>query len=1552
MTSRMCSCVVAAMLLVATAASAQDTSTDDTRPAFSLASGQIFTTRERPAFYLTFRRVTWLDFRVYRVRDPLAFFAKLRDPHQLGSTEPIVPEERTWLERLASWKADRREQARSFVRRQFSRAYRGARRERRERQEVQLRRALDYNTFAQVPLLNASQLVSSWRELLPPLRDPEARRIPLDLREAGVYVVEAVSAPLRAYTVVIVSDLGLVTKTAPGQVLAFTANRFSGEPAADCDVQVLADQRLVASGRASAEGLFLAALPESTVDDVIAIARCGDQAVATDPGGWYLREATRELVGYIYTDKPIYRPGHTVHLKGVLRWRTRSVLMPLDQRDTELAVTDPNGKVVLRTRRPVDEFGAVHHSFPVSRGAALGVYTVQITSGDQQASGAFEVQEYRKPEFEVVVQPAERFIVQGGTLSATVRATYYFGQPVAHGRVQYVVHRAPYYSPLRWQEESDEESGRWFGYADEQQLEGSTRLDDQGNATIEVPLDVDENASDYTVRLEARVTDASSREVSGYALAHATFGRFLLTASADQYLYRRGARATLSVRAIDYTGSPQSTVAVNVWLEQLIYEQGRGIERATIVDQSVVWTDPEGRASWTTTIPPVGGSYRLRASAPDGDRLLQAQAYIWVPGATTEEVSGEEQYLELVTDKRSYAPGERVRLGVRGGAFEAPVLVTKEAQHVSYHRLVRPGAGEVVDVPIGDDDQGDVFVSVVYLKDDRVHRAEKRLSVPPTRRQLQITIAADQETARPQQPGTFSVRVTDFAGRPVRAQVSLGVVDEAVYGVKPDETPDAVRFFHRREYSRVGTAFSRDYSFVGYSGTQQLLLARRRRPFTLADFKADKPARPHVRKDFPDAIYWIADLVTDREGTAKVSVKYPDALTTWRLTARAITVDTAAGSAIARTVTTKDLILRVVTPRFLVEGDEVAIPAIVHNYLPDARDVSVALAANGLTPAEAMAPRSTGSIASGGERRLDWRFTAGSAGTATVSGTASTANDADALELSLPVLPFGLNREISRAGSLAGATEGSIELTIPEPSNPAARTIHVALAPSLAGSLLGALDFLTSYPYGCTEQTLSSFVPTLLVARALADLKLAPTERLRSVDRQVSEGVRRLLDFQHDDGGWGWWKTDDNQPFMTAYALYGLLEADAGGYKVDRDRMIQAAAALERLFREYPRAIPELKAYEIYVLALARSRGVRTDDRDDDFGAMMDEVWNARTRSSPYGQALLLLALDAVKDRRADELATTLAQSAVTKGDVTWWPSERDPLLDDLIDTTVEATAMAIKALASRKPGDPLIEGAVRWLLLNRGCGTSWCSTKQTALALYGLLEYMRARGETPTPFSVDVSVNGAVVGSPTFGPESWTRPDPIVITAPARSGPNVVRIVKRGAGVVYWSATARYFYNGPALERTGTRTLALAREYFSLAPVKKGDRIVYRQSRFGGAAQPGDLLLVRLTAAGANDWRYLMIEDPLPAGAEVIQQNDLYELEQPARDGYWSRREYRDDRVVLFQETFSRGRYEFVYLLKVISPGTFRAMPARISSMYLPDATASTDSMTLRVGG
>ncbi|HWI19128.1 MAG TPA: MG2 domain-containing protein, partial [Vicinamibacterales bacterium] len=727
------------LLLSASAGYAQDGASDE-RPAFSLSTSEVFTTRDAPHFYLTFRRLERLDFRVYKVKDPFAFFAGLDDPHQLGTDEEQVEQERTWLERFADWKQTQRQSVHRFMRAQASHQYRSARRAVSDQAEVAQRVVLNAQTFAQVPLLNSDQVVTTWREILPNRRDAEMRRVPVELKQPGIYVVEAVNDLLRAYTIVIVSDVGLVTKTSPGQMLFFAADRFTGEPSADCNIRVLFSKKTIAEGRTNADGLFEAKLPDERMEDnVIGVAQCGNQHAATDPGAWTLQQPARELAAYIYTDKPIYRPGHTVHLKAILRWRQMDALAKFDRPEAEVVVADANDKVVFRRQVKLDGFGAVTASFPVPATAALGGYTIRVQSGDAIGSGGFEVQEYRKPEFEVIVTPVTRFEVQGREAVVNVQARYYFGQPVANAQLRWVVNQQPYYSPLRWNDDyGNSDGGYWYG--DNQTAEGTVRLDADGKATIRVPLAVAEDKKDFSARIEAQVTDAANREVSGRTVVHATYGTFLISAESGSAVHRGGTPAQISVRAVDYTGNPQPNVPVSLVLEHLEYRTGYyGDPTVTASGTQSATTDASGRAMVTFTLPNRSGSYRVRASAPSAGRSVEDEVFLWVPGPGqyTDDNSGD-RYLELLADKTNYAPGESATLIVRGEPIIGPVLVTKEGQHVSWFRLMRPTATDSIQVPIDEGDVGDVFVNVVYLREGRLHRAERRLAVAAGSKTLQV----------------------------------------------------------------------------------------------------------------------------------------------------------------------------------------------------------------------------------------------------------------------------------------------------------------------------------------------------------------------------------------------------------------------------------------------------------------------------------------------------------------------------------------------------------------------------------------------------------------------------------------------------------------------------------------------------------------------------------------------------------------------------------------------------------------------------------------------
>jgi alpha-2-macroglobulin len=710
----------------------------------------------------------------------------------------------------------------------------------------------------------------------------------------------------------------------------------------------------------------------------------------------------------------------------------------------------------------------------------------------------------------------------------------------------------------------------------------------------------------------------------------------------------------------------------------------------------------------------------------------------------------------------------------------------------------------------------------------------------------------------------------------------------------------------------------------------------------LAQIKPETLVEPRVRKEFRDTAFWIADINTGLDGKAQVKFAFPDSLTTWRTTARGITADSKVGSAVEKVIVRKNVMVRLAVPRFFRQGDQVTISVMVHNYLPDAKTARVSMELKGLELISGSTREV--SVPSKGEAKIDWRVRAGGVLETTVLAKPLTNEESDAMELTLPVIPYGVKMAVPRSGSISETNSATTEeIAFPDRAEPSGRTLQVDLSPSSAGAIFGALEYLTSCPYGCTEQTMSSFLPDVIVGDAIKQLGLEPAMDEAELKKKIDAGIKRLYEFQHEDGGWGWWQTDDSHVFMSAYVLAGLSQAKRLGYAVDEDRLGKAQAWVRQAFDSDKRIVPDLRGYLAYSLALS---GVT--DR-----AILDSVWDQRSDLTPNGAAMLGLAMNLANDPRVTELAIAVEKGAIVEEQQAHWKLTRDPMLDFDTDASPEATAFAAKFLSKVNPNSPLLPKAAFWLVTHRDEGYFWDSTKQTAFVVYGLIDFLKQSGELKANFSVEVLVNGKTVLTRRFAQSGATSP----ASAGIRIGPdqlaqsNHVVIRKQGQGRLYWSLRGEYYSDEKKLTNAGSFNLTLAREYFKLTPIREKDRVFYQLNPLNGSVQVGDTLAVRLTVTG-SEWKYVMVEDPIPAGTEFIEHDNLYELsDKPWWWTWWyTRREFHDDRAAFFSTYFAPGAEEYVYLLKDVNPGVFRVSPGKVEPMYQPSYFATSDPLTLEV--
>lgn len=1577
------SSVLAIALLAGSAASA---AAKDAPRSFSLSTSRTFSPGESVKIQLYARNVPELEFRVYKVRDAFKFFANLKDPHSFGVQSPSSsPEEqidqRTFLERLHDFKADLWWRVRHFFRGQFTDDARDSFREGQgklgKRSQV-----VGLSQFAQVPLLNESQLVARWKLVTPPAIVSETQQLPIDGLAAGVYLIEATDGTYKAYTVAIVTSIAVVERTINGQASLYVANRKTGAPIETAEVALWANQHQQSAGKTNADGQATLAMTETALtnphpeaqrpepENVWLLARHDADVALVTPNGYEFNSGQpRDLNAYVYTDRPVYRPGHTVHIKAILRREKDDALDLPDQSTIRLTVTDADNKTVMTKDLPVSAHGTVTADLTLENDAGLGYYSVNLNRAGGAApgtvsyfdgtigSGNFYVEEYKKPEYQVTVKPSVQRILQGNQIQAVIEARYFFGEPVANAKVKYVVHTTQHYW---WDEEDEDDSGEagegdegdsaasgedsddTYGATEQQEHEGV--LDANGLLTVTLPVGVDPKHNDEDYRIEARVTDAANREVSGHSTVLATYGSFRVNVEPTSYLFKPGDPVKVKVTAQDYDGKPVVTpVHLAVKLEKWDYST-HVLSKTAVTDRDIN-TGSDGTA--LIELPISGsGNFDVTATAQTPEkRTVEGDTWVWIWNDSGEWYTPNAQ-AKIITDKKSYQVGDTAHLLLVTGLKESWAVVTAEGDSVQSRQLVHAtGETAAFDIPITTKAQPNLVINAVIVHDDQIMTAQKSLKVPLVERTLTVTATPSKPKYLPGEKGSFDVLAVDSHGKPVEADLSFGEVDEALYSVRPDESGDIVASFYPRRDVELSPQTSFDFSFYGEAGTKSPLLAKLNDGLFHPRLAQVKPGSdlvvPKVRKAFPDTAYWNPNVHTGPDGHARVEFNFPDSLTTWRTTIRAMTDDSKAGGMVMRVLVRKNLIVRLAAPRFFREGDETVLRVIAHNYLETAKDVTFSLDVTGVEVIGGQTQKIN--IPAKGESYVDWRVRAHTVGNAVITAKALTNEESDALEMTLPVEPFGVKQRAAGTGVVfSGAGENQWSYSYPASAETSTRGVTITVAPSVAGTVFDALDYLTGYPWGCTEQTMSSFLPDVIVAQAVDKLHLqSPIDRA-SLNDMVRAGLDRLYGYQHDDGGWGWWHDDPSREFMTAYVVSGLAQARDAGYTIDDDKLSKGRDWLTASLTVHPDMIPDLRAYVVY--ALATTGGASSE--------ALNKAWESRGKLSDEGLALTGLALSAAGDARAKQAAAELEKKAKVNGNETEWTGTYDGLMEYWADTSYETTAFALKLLVRERPSSPLLPKAAEWLAGHRD-GDYWYSTKQTAMVIEGLTDYLALSGELNNTSDVEVLVNGASVGKRHFGAgDGFAAPWKIKVPAAQAASGGQITIRKSGNGITYWSTENAWYSADKKLFQSGQLSLSAARDYFLLQKnqPKPTDPITYDLIPLKGPVHVGDIVAVRDTVYGAG-WKYLLTDDPIPAGTEFLDRPDLYSVNnRPSWWGSWyTEREFHDDRAAFFNSDLN-GPQQYFYLLKAVNPGKYAISPAQAGPMYQSTVTATTDAAVLEV--
>jgi uncharacterized protein YfaS (alpha-2-macroglobulin family) len=1463
-------------------------------------------------------------------------------------------------------------------------------------------------------------------------------------------------------------------------------------------------------------------------------------AYSNTPGdGWRI---------YAFTDRPAYRPKETMQWKFIARrYGSNGVYSTPANQVVEYQISDPRGAKVAEGKATLNSFGSAWGSLELGEQLPLGEYVVQFwDQGRHRNIGVaqlFRLEEYKLPEFKVEVKTPEqdgkkKAFRLGEKVEVNIRADYYFGGPVSNASVEVVVYQNPFYHywfPKRdyawYYDDFDQSRRRYYGGNGQVIKRETIKTDSTGKATLSFDTPRENYNQDYEYRIEARVTDSSRREIISSDNVRVTRQRYYVYPRSAQNIYRPKDKVTVDIKALDANEQPVETegtvkVTRDYWWEIWVDPRGRevkGEELRQLLQRPDEFPPrvPRGQRPWrlkfrgyqqdevlTTTVktdkdgvgqlnftPEREGYYHVAWQSSQGadvkrDRFLppvKAETYVFVATNTTADLGYRHSGLEIIVDKDTFRAGQTAPVMINVPTNDRYVLFSVEGEDLFSYRVVHvTGTSKLIELPIEEKHVPNIYLNATMVSDAEWFVDTKQVVVPPVQQFLDVAVKADREQYQPRDEGTLAITAKDANGRPVSAEIALGLVDESVKYIQQDYAGDPRQFYYgakrahsvqtqstlsqksyaklievegqlrdrrevasneaddnkegRMDYAKAPApsakpsgALAGQAAPVAEFGVNTEALARKQKSIMGGDRRAvdevgglkDAPGQEpavQVRSDFRSTILWLPDVKTDADGTATVKVKYPDSLTSWGATARVITSGNQFGIGSASTRTKQPLIVRLQAPRFFVVGDQVTVSAVINNNTDQPMRVSPGITAEGLTVSgfvvngqAVKGEQSPVEVKANSETRVDWLVAVTHASEAKLKVEARGNQYADAMEKSFTIFEHGIEKFISRSGKMRGDSV-AVKLDIPKERNAESTHVTVQIAPSMATTMLDALPYLIDYPYGCTEQTMSRFLPAVITAKTLRDLGLKPETAmdkifggieqstaaathpkgkhdLRELDEITKAGLKRLYDFQHSDGGWGWWKQGESDHFMTAYVVWGMTLARQAGVDVSSGVLERAVDYLDKELVEEESSYDQ-QAWLLHSLAVHHS-ALKKGELSKFQSTAFENLWKNRDKLNAYTRALLALAahnfgLHAQAKTLIENLENGVKidsqpdTSIVQRGAQTSDPSVigtahwgEDGFYWRWSDGGVEATSFALRALLAIDPKNKLVEPVTNWLVKNRR-GAQWSNTRDTAIAVLTLNDYLRVSGEVQPVIGYQLLVNGhAITSKQLSADDALSAPSRFAVSRELlRDGPNEITIQRTsGSGPLYFSAEAEFFSLEEPLKPAGNE-IFVRRQYFKLVnhpTLLKGivsERIPLND---GETVKSGDRVEVVLTVEAKNNYEYLLFEDLKPAGLEAVQiqsGENLYirELKSGALTeksvslmnyaaatdftgrSRWVYQELRDRKVALFIDHLPEGVWQMSYEMRAEAPGSFHALPVLGHAMYVPEIRTNGSEVRIKV--
>ena len=1425
--------------------------------------------------------------------------------------------------------------------------------------------------------------------------------IDIPIEGAGVYAVRLGEADLESTTLLIRSDIEVITKTSRREVLVFVQDMLKGEVVADAKVLVSNGSQVIFEGLTGTDGVLH--MTENAIsDDTLGENRLKDASrmAAFVVKGGHVAADGLDLAGlgfstgltprgYIYTDRPAYRPGDHVSIRGILRdVRKGTYIVPAGVR-YKLSVIDAQGRPIREEAVKLSQFGGFDTQMQLDADASVGGYRIQVSPYDTKGTehtftGRFQVQRFQLEKVQLTLDFPRDVYFRGEQVEATFSAQYYYGQPVKHARIQY-----------------DLPDGR--NYTEE--------TDDQGK--LKVIFDTTLMQPGHQLHFRGTILGENASVKAHVMLAHLEFS---IDVKPDADLVLSGEPFDVTVRTTGADGKPlgvklaikviqqQEGVLAHPVLSQIPWLEGEGtVEPAevTIQEHHLKTDNASGIGTIQLTLTK-GGTYIVRASGMD--RFGQP-----VVGAGHVRISDEsdETKLRIFAERTKTEVGASETFRIHSRLTQVHALVTFEAEEViAYEVLALKSGMNPLQFTVRHGHFPNFYLGVAAIDDQQLRTTQKHFVVE---RKLNLKVSWKEEQSSPDynfepfpiyEPGATAeveVRATDQLGKPVKAEFSLALVDEALFAIYPDTLMPIDDFFQQgiRRESAMRTASSCTFRYE--SPTRQVIqeiLEEERRleeqvqitssalgrtsarskassepqvlnrvikpvvkptvPSSIRDLEmvedieaarigavngSSEPGPLRVREEFTDARHWIGAVITDDAGVATVTIPMPEKTTKWRLTGRGVTVDTLVGDVRVQAVTRKDFFLDIQAPSIVTEGDKIRAQVRLHNLTDFEGDAEVQLTLTVDGERYSLGDHEQLTIKGQDTTELIFDATTVPAGDRlTIEAIATAGTMRDGIQREVPIRPWGLEYTDTQSDTANG--DRTVYVELPAAQRWTRKGLTVSIGPNISRLIFDLA--MNHHPQRFQNIAIGSMVQMpgdsgsdlLALAYALGYVKKVGgrTTDNRELLARARTHVGRLVTTQNSDGGWSWiGRGLESHPRVTSRNLWAMAAARQAGVAVDGPATAKTTAYLKTAFAQIDQKDNDTKAVILHALSTLG---------EADF-AYANQLY--RRRNQMTDAALAYTALIFVNIERLEIAGEIL--NVLQRRDLLSAPSplkNEEKTFPSFTDSgQVETIALALLGLEAVRPNSPWVKQAVEYLIgQRRYYGYSPYTAKGPAVA--ALATYYQETQYATDDYKLSVLVNGEELETIVVRANSASH----VIDVPIAhiiDGQNSIEMRIDGRGTYTYLVTLNGFsplipsWVGTELKTAENwKKTQITRRYYH-TPLEYGGRpIEARSTTQITQLEAGTRTAVAVDISPGRDGmlfrrqdknRHLVFDEYFPAGTTVVDRSVK---------GDFHHYELGDGVMHLYYKPGGRVR-RYTYQLISYTPGEYRVLPTVIRDAQHP---------------